>query len=294
MKPLYIEKESPVSSPDLNCTPLRFPFTVYQTKNKMNDYRADDMRYGDLSEFHLKEYFGLREIVEGVNPYTSEVSRYPSGNYSFARPAIITEKRSHEDIAAILFDQFRRYSAPVSFMGYRKLFIRLVDHLQTGRGDPFNDELLDKAYHDLIVNDNTETSSLMKIKSVIENSIDWDASIYPESQKDEFAKMIGGGVLPKFNRWRDRINGLGISVHDIYATHITVQSLAVEQYGYTAIVHYQGQDHFGLDDRDIMSQLYHHFPIFRIWFLLQRWEKFGYKPFMTNMKATIEIRERRK
>lgn len=197
------------SPPDLNCTPLRFPFTVYQTKNKMNDYRADDMRYGDLSEFHLKEYFGLREIVEGVNPYNSEVSRYPSGNYSFARPAIITEKRSHEDIAAILFDQFRRYSAPVSFMGYRKLFIRLVDHLQTGRGEPFNDELLDKAYHQQIVGDKSKDSSLEKIKWVIKNNIDLNTGAYPARNRERFGEELSYTVLPRFDRWIDRVNGLG-------------------------------------------------------------------------------------
>jgi len=278
------------STPDLNCTPLRFPFTVYQTKNKMNDYRADDMRYGDLSEFHLKEYFGLREIVEGVNPYTSEVSRYPSGNYSFARPAIITEKRSHEDIAAILFDQFRRYSAPVSFMGYRKLFIRLVDHLQTGRGEPFNDELLDKAYHQQIVGDKSKESSLEKIKRVIKNNIDLNTGAYPASNRERFGEELSYTVLPRFDRWVDRVNGLGISVHGIYATHITMISLLVEGNAYTATIHYRGQDHFGLDDIDIMDLRFHNLPIFRIWFLLQRWEKFGYKPFMTNMEATVEIK----
>jgi len=279
---------------NLTCTPLSFPFTVYRTKNKMNDYHADDMRHGDLSEFQLKEHFGLHQIVEGVNPYTNEISRYPVGNYSFARPAIITETRSREEIAQMLFDQFRQYSAPVSFMGYRKLFISLINHLQTGDGEPFYDDLLNTAYHKQIVSDTTENSSLLTIKNVIESNIDWGVSVYPDQYKDEFNQKLSGVILPKFNLWIDRVNGLGISVHDIYATHITIQSLTVDQDGYTAIVHYQGQDHFGLDDKDIMSQLYHNLPIFRIWFILQRWEKFGYKPFVTNMEATIEFKGRRK
>lgn len=52
---------------------------------------------------------------------------------------------------------------------------------------------------------------------------------------------------------------MGISVHDTWATHITLKSLLIEKNRYYARVHYQLQDHF------------------------------GFKPFMTNMSADIEI-----
>ncbi|MEE4411019.1 DUF3289 family protein, partial [Serratia sp. C2(2)] len=35
------------------------------------------------------------------------------------------------------------------------------------------------------------------------------------------------------------------------------------------------------------------FRFFRIWFVLQRYNQFGFKPFMTNMEATVEITGRR-
>ncbi|WP_156324277.1 DUF3289 family protein [Winslowiella iniecta] len=54
-------------------------------------------------------------------------------------------------------------------------------------------------------------------------------------------------------------------------------------------VHYRIQDHFGLDEDDITDLFYRQFRIFRIWFTLQRWQGYGYQPFITEMNATITI-----
>jgi len=58
---------------------------------------------------------------------------------------------------------------------------------------------------------------------------------------------------------------------------------------YRATLHYKVQDHFGLDDDDISSALFSQFRFFRIWFVLQRYNEFAFKPFITDMEATIEI-----
>jgi uncharacterized protein (TIGR03034 family) len=49
------------------------------------------------------------------------------------------------------------------------------------------------------------------------------------------------------------------------------------------------QDHFGLDDEDIMKWKFKQFRMFRIWFFLQRFSKFGFKPFINEMNTTIEL-----
>lgn len=36
----------------------RFPQTVYMTRRRFNDYMSDDMRYGDMTEYQLKNKFG--------------------------------------------------------------------------------------------------------------------------------------------------------------------------------------------------------------------------------------------
>ena len=74
-----------------------------------------------------------------------------------------------------------------------------------------------------------------------------------------------------------------------WATHITLESLEVTGGSFRAKVHYGVQDHFGLDDTDIMNPQYREFRIFRLWFVLQRWKEYGYRPFITEINATVEI-----
>ncbi|AML58575.1 hypothetical protein AXX16_2878 [Serratia rubidaea] len=50
-----------------------------------------------------------------------------------------------------------------------------------------------------------------------------------------------------------------------------------------------GQDHFGLDVSDIRKKKFSQFQFFRIWFILQRFNRFGFRPFLTNMEAVIDI-----
>lgn len=84
-----------------------------------------------------------------------------------------------------------------------------------------------------------------------------------------------------------------ITVHDTWSTHITLVSLVVSGDSYRATVHYRIQDHFGLDDDDVLNPVYREFRIFRLWFALQRWDQYGYKPFITEMNATVDISGRR-
>ncbi|WP_119195848.1 DUF3289 family protein, partial [Klebsiella pneumoniae] len=91
----------------------------------------------------------------------------------------------------------------------------------------------------------------------------------------------------------DKTTGLVITVHDTWSTHITLESLEVTGDSYRAKVHYRVQDHFGLDDADILNPVFHQGRIFRIWFVQQRYVKYGYRPFITEMNATVEISGRR-
>ncbi|MCU5771892.1 DUF3289 family protein [Erwiniaceae bacterium BAC15a-03b] len=278
-----------LSASGIQPTPLQFPFMAYQTENKMNDYEADDMRYADFSETTLKGFFGLDTITPGIDPYSGEVFHYPGEYHSFLKPLVTSEKRSLKQIADLLFEQFRRYSLPVSFMGNRALFIALINHMKGNSGLPFSHKQLNEAYYQQIVGDKSEESSLLIIKNTLDEYIDWSNRCYPASRQDEFNAELAESILPKFNRWYDRFNGLSMSVHDIYATHISIKSLRVAADNYSASIHFKAQDHFGLDTQDILKLRFHHIPIFRIWFILQRWEKFGYKPFMTNMEAVVDI-----
>ena len=264
---------------------LRLPFIVFQTQNRMEDYSADDMHCGDLSELQLRKRFRLEKVSGMYDPWRAERTDLPISNY-----AVIRHKMPHSEVAAKLFNEFRRDSLPFSFLGHRGLFTALIDHFQHGGGKPFSSSELNGAYKRLIEKEHLANKmSTTVIDKFIRENISWDSEIFVENKKNALRKVIGESFLPKFNRLPDKINGLGMSVHDIYATQITLKSLIVHNGNYKAILHYKGQDHFGLDERDIMDPRFHYLNIFRIWFVLQRWQKYAYKPFLTNMEATITL-----
>ncbi|MFC0139611.1 DUF3289 family protein [Erwinia mallotivora] len=70
---------------------------------------------------------------------------------------------------------------------------------------------------------------------------------------------------------------------------MTIKNLHIDNDHYRAVIHYNVQDYFGLDDEDILNFTFHQLRFFRIWFVLQRYNKLAFRPFMTNMAATVEI-----
>lgn len=285
---------------------LPLPARIYTTQRAMDDYDAKDMHYRDLSEDVLKERFGLRDISAKVNPYTlTLIPDTPVSTYGGFYPGGLTEKDkpvvvSRDESAALMFDEFRELAKVFSFHGpYKDIITEMITHMQENSGRPYSNPLLDKALEEQIINDISEQSSLLKIKIALKAAINYEYGYIPRDEVydlvDEKGNLqeINGAVLPKFDRQIDKTNGLVITVHDTWATHITLESLEVKGDSYRAKVHYRVQDHFGLDDADIQSPVYRIGRIFRIWFVLQRYIEYGYRPFITEMNATVEISGRR-
>ncbi|QKJ85001.1 hypothetical protein PMPD1_0011 [Paramixta manurensis] len=271
---------------------LHFPFKVFTSANRLDDYGADDMRYGDLDEMFLKRHLNLVDISSRVNPYTlTALTAFNQPQSRFYGMHGHGTRLSRQACAEILFDEFRHLAGAFSWVGpYRHLILRMIEHMQKNNGAPYYDIQLNRALKEQIVNDGSEkNSSLLILKNTLLNSIDWDKKSLNADKKKLFQENINNTILPKFIRQQDKINGLGITVHDTWATQITIKSLRIEQGHYHAVVHYKVQDHFGLDQADIRQFKYWHFRFFRIWFVLQRYNQFAYKPFITNMEATIEI-----
>lgn len=82
---------------------------------------------------------------------------------------------------------------------------------------------------------------------------------------------------------------MGVTVQDTWATHIIIKSFNIDNNRYQAQVHYKVQNHFGLDGYDILKDRFNLFRFFRIWFVLQRYHYFAFKPFITNIQAIVEI-----
>jgi len=258
----------------------------------MDDYGARDMRYGDLTEAQLRKHYHLENVSTRVNPYTlTKVIPFSQSQLMPYGYRGDTTKMTTQQCARILFDEFRHLSRMFAlFSPYRHLIDKMITHMQYGNGAPFRDMLLDRALKEIIINDNVKQhSTRLLLKDTFHDYIDWNNRIFPASQKTLFNTAINNGNLPKFDRFQDDFNGMGITVHDTWATQITIKSLYIDNDHYQAVVHYKVQDHFGLDDDDILKNKFNQFHFFRIWFVLQRYKPFGFKPFMTNMEASIEI-----
>lgn len=272
---------------------LQFPCTIFRTQKWMDDYGAGDMRCGDLTEAQLKSRYRLDYISDRVDPWTL------TRRSSMDRPQSMFccnlrgqgEKITRQQCAAMLFDEFRSLSRKFSLYGpYSHLIEKMITHMQRGNGTPFRDISLDRALKEHILNDNSpDNSTRLLLKEALSTYIDWENKYFPAGEKDRLRKVILGGKLPKFDRFQDNYNGMGITVHDTWATHITIRSLLIENDRYRAVVHYKVQDHFGLDSNDMLNTKFSQFHFFRIWFVLQRYNQFGFKPYMTNMETTVEI-----
>lgn len=271
---------------------LRFPCTIFKTQKRMDDYGAEDMRYGDLTESQLKNEFHLLDVSSRIDPYRlTEITpfRQPHSRFYGSRGA--GAKHSSAECAAILFDEMRHLSQSFAIYGpYKDLIEEMISHMQHGDGAPFSSHSLDSALRMHIVNDeSSENSTRLLLQNTIRKNIDWYNGIYPSEKKVRLREIILTGKLPKFDRFQDNINGMGITVHDTWATHITIESLHIENNHYHASIKYKVQDHFGLDARDILKSKFTLFRFFRIWFVLQRYNQFAFKPFITDMTATVEI-----
>lgn len=268
-----------------------FPKIIFKTRRWMDDYSSDDMRYGDLSESQLRNDFRLTDISAHVDPWRLTAFRAsPQRQSLFYAPTIIQEKITPARCASLLFDEFRQLARMFSFYGpYQHVIGEMITHMQKNSGMPFRSSSLDAALWEQIMNDRSLKSSFIAIKTVLKNVIDWKNQAMDEAAIADFHDALKDTVLPKFIRIKDIINGLSLSVHDTCATHITIDSLSINNNRYRAMVTYNVQDHFGLDKHDIRSAVFYQFRLFRLWFYLQRSQQFGCRPFMTNMQATVEI-----
>lgn len=270
-----------------------FPLAIFCTQRKFNDKSAPDMKYGDLTAEQLKQQFNLHHVSDRVDPYeltkftafSNPQSRF-AGVYGTARG----EALSVGQCAAILFDELRNTSWPFSMYGdYREIINRMFSHMQHEKGADFQDLKLNAALRERIIKDNSNNSTLLAVRKIINDNVDYINKGFPQVLTGQFAYTLSSLVLPKFNDLTDRFNGLGITVHDIHATQITLTQLQVAEKRWSATIKYQCQDHFGLDETDIKNPNFNQFLFFRIWFVLQHYKRFGFKPFMTNMEATFTL-----
>lgn len=271
---------------------MYLPRVLFTTRNHFDDYCTDDMQCGDLNDWDF-QMLGLKDISARVDPIRClQFDRQTIFNiHALDLGHQPTKGRliSRQQCAEIMFDEMKALSTQFASGQYAPLIGKLIDHFHYGNGLPWSGELLNRAYRDIISGFGA-SDVLMKIKSAI------NQNLYTTHQASldyyfftVLKKQLWQSILPKFNRFTDKFNGLGISVHDIYAQQIKLMSFHRYAKWWEGTLSFKGQDHFGLGKEDITNVLYKNFRFFRIWFFLQHHRDYAYKPFMTNMYTHVSV-----
>lgn len=272
---------------------MYLPATLFETVTGFNARYADDMKCGDMGDRELLS-LGLKDVSAKVDPYRlvryDFPLRFPLDGFLGSPPR--GTKISHQECVNILFNEMKELSTMFSFAGEYKMLIReLIDHFRFGNGRAFSHSRLDSAYQDRIEKYSLN-SPLEVINHVLNNALASNFStIHLPSLLHKIKSRLFVCHLNKFDEPVDRINGLGISIHDIAAQKITLLDLQKYSLGWSATVLFEAQDHFGLDLKDIKNNLYQEFRFFRIWFFLQRHRDYAFKPFFTDFHSVVRIGE---
>lgn len=133
---------------------LQFPCTIFTTRKTMDDYSADDMRCGDLTEAQLKSQYRLDYISDRVDPWTLTLRSSLDRPQSLFCCNLRGQGRtiSRQQCAEMLFDEFRSLSRKFSLSGpYSHLIEKMITHMQNNSGKTFRNMALDQALKEHII-----------------------------------------------------------------------------------------------------------------------------------------------
>ncbi|WP_110876555.1 DUF3289 family protein [Franconibacter helveticus] len=272
---------------------MQLPYDIFRSAKSFNDKTTDDMQYGDLDDDDFIR-MGITDISARVNPF--KLIRYDNPSLSqsldtgFGSPIPSGTSITKDECKQILFDEMKELSTMFAQENSKYRIHELIEHFHYGDGAPWRSVQPDLAYKEII-----EWKDPKSTRGKIVKAID-EFFIYKQKIKFDLfvAKEVRDSVydsrLPKFNRFEDNYNGLGISVHDIYAQNIKLIRLQRNALSWEGLLYFSGQDHFGLDKTDVTNGVYKNFRFFRIWFFLQRHKHYAFKPFFTNFNAYVNIK----
>ncbi|WP_440867804.1 DUF3289 family protein [Symbiopectobacterium purcellii] len=112
---------------------------------------------------------------------------------------------SDEQLITELFDEFRFYARVLSFGPYSGIIQKMIINFRNNKGDSFSSPLLDKALNELILNDKRNDSIFNKIKSTINEHIDWN-QVFSDNKKEYITKSIAAAKSLEFTRLCPLIN----------------------------------------------------------------------------------------
>lgn len=271
---------------------MQFPKVIFSTFHRFENYYISDMQYGDLDDHNFFR-LGLSDISEKVDPYRllefDDITSFRPLAVDLRTKVPSGRPISLQRCADILFDEMKTLSTQFAYGNYAHLISELIDHFHYGNGTPWHSVQLDWAYKDIIEGIGTNDVLQTIIETINTQLISKRQACLEFEFFTNLMNKIKHTNLPKFIRFEDKYNGLGISVHDVYAQEISLIYFHRYAMSWDGLLNFKAQDHFGLGVEDITDSLYKNFRFFRIWFFLQHHKNFSYKPFLTNFSAHVNI-----
>lgn len=255
---------------------LKFPVFIYKTENWAPTRKIYEDTSADMALAHQEcedlKYKDMMEQEILALPYSSGIPiprQVMQGTLNEARSSDASLWRHLE----------QEFFSLLSTTGgqYKTVVKEMLAKFKANTGGIYKHNLIDRACAD----HKTTREAIEKIKDIFSIILEKKNGKLTSNDFTQIEKEIKEGVkLPKFDDW-DWLNGLGITIHDTWSTHIILESLEVDGNRFKAMVRFRIQDHFGLGTEDITPYKFNQIRGFRNWFVLQRWDKYGYKPFIT-------------
>ncbi|EAR7074218.1 DUF3289 family protein [Salmonella enterica] len=235
---------------------------IFETTRKMNNFTADDMRHGDMTKEQILQQ-GNHKMFTRFN-FDNTVDEHFGNMASMARWT--AWKGEYPPLIQIMIERFKN-----------------------NEGGVLRHDLLNKAF----LEHSTTIECVRRIKEFLSNLL-YNNGFRSLSIDDlqQLALKIrdpkDGVKLPKFDDY-DWFNGLGITIHDTYATKIYLDYIDIKDNSFEASLSFRIQDHFGLDVADVNGKWFEYSQWFCSWFILQRYKVYDYKPFINEANFSCVI-----
>ncbi|ELL5151308.1 DUF3289 family protein [Salmonella enterica] len=235
---------------------------IFETTRKMNNFTADDMRHGDMTKEQILQQ-GNHKMFTRFN-FDNTVDEHFGNMASMARWT--AWKGEYPPLIQIMIERFKN-----------------------NEGGVLRHDLLNKAF----LEHSTTIECVRRIKEFLSNLL-YNNGFRSLSIDDlqQLALKIrdpkDGVKLPKFDDY-DWFNGVGITIHDTYATKIYLDYIDIKDNSFEASLSFRIQDHFGLDVADVNGKWFEYSQWFCSWFILQRYKVYDYKPFINEANFSCVI-----
>ena len=272
-----VETPSPTLQPKTDtksATSYRVPVLIYKSPRErektLDGGKADDMMYGTMSASEIKSMpFFLGKLGDDLNIKDLETM-------------------SHKP----LFETFRSMAVEYFSSGDLKMnTLAMIQHFEKNTGSDYRNPVLTNAVR---IHPKTMAFSKTIIEEVVTQTKQLDGEINQldlSNLMDGYKTRQTGFKLPNFSSAADILGGTTIAINDVWAGKAEITKY--EKFGnfFKGTIRITLFDHFGLDAPDIGPdptnghiKPYGVLPGFRAWFILQHYDRFAFKPFVTVME----------